>query len=258
MKTAACIGKGVTDMDELRKKITVTAIAMITVLVFFSIQGMTVFLFGLTGAAARAVPAIVVYILAAVGFVFIKGLKMPLSVVGFRAAEKGSLKNVFYLIPLIFIALSALVGGIDISHGAAYIFACLLYVIAIALSEEIYFRGLLCNIWKGLGCKKAILISAALFGACHVLQAMADPDPIRTILAICFAFFYGIAFAQIFILTKSILPGMIIHAFHDFCSFIGNSVSSEANFILGVFQTIVILIFICVIQFCILKKQDIN
>lgn len=240
-------------MDKTQNKITITIMAMITVLIFFSLQGTVVFLFRLTGAGARLIPALVLSVLAAAAFIFFKIIKIPLSEIGFKAPERGTLKRLYYLIPLIVIALSGLIGGIDISQGIGYIIACLFYVLAIAVSEEIYFRGIICNIWKNSGYKKAVFISAALFGSCHILQAMADPNPLRTILAMCFAFFYGIAFAQIFLLTKSILPGIIIHAFHDFCSFIGNSVGSEADLILGIFQTIVILMFICITHFCILE-----
>lgn len=236
-------------MNKTRNKVAITIAAMVTVLIFFSLQGTAVYVFQLTGTAARLIPALVLWILAAAAFVFVKIKKMPLSEVGFRAPQKGSLKKLYYLIPLMAVGSSGLIGGIDFSQGIGYIFACLCYVLAIAVSEEMYFRGIICNIWKDTGCKKAILISAALFGACHALQAMANPDLLQTVLAICFAFFYGIAFAQVFILTKSILPGIIIHAFHDFCSFIGNSVGNKANVILGAVQTILILLSIYVIHF---------
>ena len=83
------------------------------------------------------------------------------------------------------------------------------------------------------------------------MQAMANPDLVQTILAICFAFFYGIAFAQIYLLTKSILPGIIIHAFHDFCSFIASDVSGEVDLAIGIVQTVIILAFIVVVHFSI-------
>lgn len=231
---------------------------MVTVLIFFSLQGAAVVALKLTGTAARLIPALVLWVLVGAAFVFVKIIKMTLSEVGFRAPQKGSLKKLFFLIPLIAVGLSGIIGGIDFSQGIGYIFACLCYVLAIAVSEEMFFRGIICNIWKNSGYKKAILISAALFGACHALQAMANPDLLQTILAICFAFLYGIAFAQIYLLTKSILPGIIIHAFHDFCSFIGNSVGNEADVILGAVQTILILIFICVIHFCNFHKRKVT
>ena len=231
---------------------------MVTVLIFFSLQGVAVVALKLTGTAAKLIPALVLWVLVGAAFVFVKIIKMPLSEVGFRAPQKGSLKKLFFLIPLIAVGLSGIIGGIDFSQGIGYIFACLCYVLAIAVSEEMFFRGIICNIWKDSGHTKAILISAALFGACHALQAMANPDLLQTILAICFAFFYGIAFAQIYLLTKSILPGIIIHAFHDFCSFIGNSVGNEVDVILGAVQTILILIFICVIHFCNFHKRKVT
>lgn len=236
-------------------KVAATIIAMITVLIFFSIQGMFVVIFELSGAAARFIPALAVWVLAAVGFVLLKVFKLPLNKVGFAKPQKGTLKRLWYLIPLIAVALSALVGGVDLSQGITYILACLLYVSAIAVSEELYFRGIICNVWKQSGFTKAVLVSSALFGACHALQAMANPDLVQTILAICFAFFYGIAFAQIYLLTKSILPGIIIHAFHDFCSFIGNDVSGEVNLAVGIVQTVIILAFIAAVHFRI-KNQN--
>lgn len=235
-------------MDNTRNKITISIMAMVTVLVFFSIQGMAVFLFRLTGTAARLIPALVLCVLVAAAFIFFKIINMPLSEVGFIAPEKGSLKKLYYLIPPAIVGASGLIGGIDLSQGIVYILSCLFYVLAIAVSEEIFFRGIICNIWKNSGYNKAVIVSAALFGACHILQAMVNPNLLSTILAICFAFFYGIAFAQIYLVTKSILPGIIIHAFHDLCSFIGNSVGIEAEISLGIFQTIVILMYICLIH----------
>lgn len=218
-------------------------------LIFFSLQGMSVIIFELSGAAARFIPALIVWALAAVGFVILKIFKLPLAEVGFAKPQKGTLKRLWFLIPLIVLGLLALIGGVDLSQGIVYILACMLYASAIAVSEELYFRGIICNVWKSGGYKKAALISAALFGACHALQAMANPDPIQTILAVCFAFFYGIAFAQIYLLTKSVLPGIIIHALHDLCSFIGNDLTSEVNLALGVVQTVIMLAFITAAYF---------
>lgn len=239
-------------------KVAATITAMITVLIFFSIQGISVVVFELSGAAARFIPALIVWALAAVGFVLLKVFKLPLSEVGFAKPQRGALKRVWYLIPLIAVALPGLVGGVDLSQGISYIPACLLYVSAIAVSEELYFRGIICNVWKQSGYTKAVLVSSALFGACHALQAMANPDLVQTMLAICFAFFYGIAFAQIYLLTKSILPGIIIHAFHDFCSFIGNDVSGEVNLAIGILQTAIIVAFIVVVHFCLKFKTKEN
>ena len=60
-------------------KVVTTIIAMITVLIFFTIQGMSVVIFELSGAAARFIPALVVWVLAAVGFVLLKVFKLSLS-----------------------------------------------------------------------------------------------------------------------------------------------------------------------------------
>ena len=59
------------------------------------------------GAAARFVPALIVWALAAVGFVLLKVFRLPLSEVGFAKPQKGTLKRLWYLITLIAVALSA-------------------------------------------------------------------------------------------------------------------------------------------------------
>ena len=47
-----------------RSKVITTIIAMITVLIFFSMQGTVVYIFQLTGAAARVIPALILWVLA--------------------------------------------------------------------------------------------------------------------------------------------------------------------------------------------------
>lgn len=46
-------------MNNTRKRIIITAAAMVTVLIFFSLQGAAVMAFELTGTAARLIPALV-------------------------------------------------------------------------------------------------------------------------------------------------------------------------------------------------------
>lgn len=222
---------------------------MITVLVFFMAQGAVLTVLGLEGAAARLVSGAIVWVLPVAALIFFKIKKIPLADIGFVKPEKGSFTKLFCLVPLIAVALLGVVGGVDFSGGAGYIFSCLFYTLAIGFAEEIYFRGIICNVWKSSGEKKAALVSAALFGMCHILQAIANPSPVATFLAVCFAFFYGIAFAQIFLTTKSIIPAIAIHVFHDFCSFIGVSLNERTNVILGAIQTVLILGFIIAVYF---------
>ena len=85
-------------------KVVATIIAMVTVLIFFTIQGMSVVIFELSGAAARFIPALIVWVLAAIGFVLLKAFKLPLSEVGFAKPQKGTLEQLWYLIPLIAVA----------------------------------------------------------------------------------------------------------------------------------------------------------
>ena len=68
---------------------------------------------------------------------------------------------------------------------------------------ELYFRGIICNIWKDNE-KKAIIISSVLFGMSHILNVMGGADLAETLLQIAFAFTYGVIMAYVILRTKSI------------------------------------------------------
>jgi membrane protease YdiL (CAAX protease family) len=103
--------------------------------------------------------------------------------------------------------------------------------------------------------KKAIIVSSVLFGICHLMNVLGGASLIQTSVQICFAFAYGVAVALIFIISKSILPCILLHAFHDFCSFISCEGSTQINVILGAIQFIIIIVYIAVI---IRKKKTIT
>ena len=69
---------------------------------------------------------------------------------------------------------------------------------------------------------------------------------------IFFAFFYGIIFAIIFVNTNSLLPCVGLHFLHDFCAFIGNDISENAEIGLIVMQTVIMFVYMAI-----LLKQNI-
>jgi sodium transport system permease protein len=74
-----------------------------------------------------------------------------------------------------------------------------------AVCEELFFRGfLLSGLGKSLGKWNAILLAALIFGIYHFIV---DKLPITTLL--------GILLGYICWQTRSILPGMIVHALHN-------------------------------------------
>lgn len=54
------------------------------------------------------------------------------------------------------IALSPLVAGVDLEEVAAFLFANLFLTLGIGMAEEIFFRGISCNLWLKYGVIKAM------------------------------------------------------------------------------------------------------
>jgi len=110
--------------------------------------------------------------------------------------------------------------GYSSSSGAGaasyplYLFLITIFASAIlpGFCEEFANRGLLLNGLKGLGMKKAIIISGLLFGLMHL-----------NIGQFGYATLVGMFFAYICIATGSIIPGMIIH-------FLNNAITEYLSF----------------------------
>lgn len=144
---------------------------------------------------------------------------------------------------LLLIALSPFTAGINFNGGAALILANLFLTLGIGMAEEIFFRGIICGLWLERGVGKAMIISSVLFGFSHLLNIAGGAELGETVLQICFALVYGMVFALIFAESGSLLPCVLPHALHDFCSFISGEASAQFEIFLGAVQFIVLLVY---------------
>ncbi len=158
--------------------------------------------------------------LAALTAVFCRVKDKSIEHLGFCRPKKGSLKRQYYFIPPIFAALAAFSLGTDADNDLGTICADLFPALGIGFCEEIYFRGILFNLWLKKGERTAVAVSSALFAVCHLMNAAGGAGTAETALQICFALVYGVVFSLIFIVCNSIRPCIALHAFHDFCSFL--------------------------------------
>lgn len=236
------------NIQENQKRIVKTIIAMAILLLFFFIQGAVVVVNNLEGIESAVVRGIIIWglVFITIAFYFLK--YRTLTSLGFCKSKDGSFKQLMFFIPLIVIALTNCVCGIDVSNGIGLILANLFLTLGIGFGEEIYFRGIICSLWIKKGMKKAVIISSILFGVCHLMNIMGGASIAETILQICFAFVYGIAFALIFIISKSIWSCILLHAFHDFCSFISFEGTMWVNVVLGAVQFVILLCYVIIIK----------
>lgn len=75
----------------------------------------------------------------------------------------------------------------------------------------------------------------------HILNVAGGADLLATILQICFAIVYGMVFTLIFIEGNSLIPCVLLHALHDFCSFISAEGAMQSDMILGAVQFVILL-----------------
>ena len=230
-----------------------TVLATITVLLFYFAQGAAVVMGQLEGLKAITIQAAIIWSGALVAIAFFLIKDHSLKELGFRKPVRGMAVKFLYYAPLIIVALAAFAGGIKFDNSRFFI-PNLIFTLGIGLTEELYFRGIICNMWKEKE-KAAILISSALFGLSHLLNVMGGAGLAETLLQIAFAFTYGIVMAFVILRTKSIRPCILLHALHDFCGFITNEGDMKLNIIVGTIQFAVLLLY-CIYLLVRMKEND--
>lgn len=230
-------------MERKNRLVWKTAWATLVLLLFFFAQGAIVVIWEIEGISSILIRGGVIWGLVALTLAYYIIRYREISKLGFRGAEKGAAKRMLYFSPLLLIALSAFAAGINFNGGAALIFANLFLTLGIGMAEEIFFRGIICGLWLECGVGKAMMLSSVLFGLSHILNLAGGADFGETILQICFALVYGMVFALIFAESGSLLPCVLLHALHDFCSFISGDGSAQFEIILGAVQFIVLLVY---------------
>lgn len=224
-------------------RIAKTAAAAGVLLLVFFFQGALAVINGLEGSQSAAVRGLVIWGFTLITAVLFYIKHKTLKLLGFSKPVSGSLKQLYFFVPLIIVALISFSCGINTSSGMGMIAANLFLTLGIGFCEEIYFRGIICRLWLEKGEKAAVVISSSLFAVCHLMNIAGGAGITETILQICFAFIYGIVSALIFIIYSSIWPGIMLHFFHDFCSFISIKGSTSANIICGAIQFIILLLY---------------
>lgn len=152
---------------------------------------------------------------------------------GFQKSGFG--KGLLYGIPFFVIGLCSIFvsnAGLDWGQLSFISFPNFLLFTAnmllVGANEEIWMRSLVLNSFidkygtskKGLW--KAILASAVIFGAIHIPNIF-FMEPLTLLVQVVNAMSAGILFGVIFIKSKNIWAGIIVHAIVDWCSlFIGN------------------------------------
>lgn len=167
--------------------------------------------------------------------------KVRLDQIGFIRIEKDSLKTVLYFLPLIAAKIGFFFSGIK--KDVHVILALIFFTIAIGLSEEIYFRGIILKkLTTSFSLKQTVILSATFFALVHASQAFSGVGITMTVLTIVNALIFGIIAAEIVLLTKSIVYVIIWHAMYDFVNWI-SLVEGTTEVIVILIQSIIMIMY---------------
>ena len=174
--------------------------------------------------------------------------------IGFIGIEKGSVKTVLYFVPVIAAKIGFLFYGIN--HDIHTIMALAFFTIAIGLSEELYFRGIILR--KLRTCftiKQTVILSSVFFAAVHASQAFSGAGIFMVALTMINALLFGIVASEIVMLTKSIIPVIIWHMLYDFINWIA-LIQGTIEIVLIITQSVIMITYAIYLWTKLPDKQD--
>lgn len=166
------------------------------------------------------VTAAAVSLAAGLGLILMLRSSHSLAAHGFRSLEAGSFRRVLWLVP---VALGPvlIVATTGVAVDRALIPGFLWLAAAAALSEEVWYRGLIMAVLRPLGERPAIVGSAAIFGVLHLANLLGGVSPLYAVLQLLFAGLFGLIAALLVSHTGSLWPAIAWHFAHDAVTYVG-------------------------------------
>ncbi|MDQ0177959.1 CPBP family intramembrane glutamic endopeptidase [Bacillus chungangensis] len=181
--------------------------------------------------------------------------KNAFSYYGFQAISRLQAKKVLYFIPIFIIPCFVLFEGLNKELSLLDIFMYAMMMIFIAFIEELLFRGFLINALKPKGIHFAIIVSSVIFGLLHSVNIIGGKSMIDTIVQVVFAILIGILLAQLYLITNSIIPGMIWHFVNNFFNSISNKSESATQYFTLLLIVLALSIIYTIYLFLMMKKE---
>lgn len=139
-------------------------------------------------------------------------------------------KNLFWCVPLLFVALanfpfSALIAGTARVTRSELIGLFAVKCILIGLGEELLFRGILYDFFaeifarKQKSCFFPVLLSSTVFALFHLVNLLEGAGILPVLQQIGYSFLIGAMLAVLYVKTKNLWLCVILHALFDFGGF---------------------------------------
>lgn len=153
-----------------------------------------------------------------------------LKIYGLRAPKNG--RAVWWGLPLLVSPMLSAFSGIQVSGSV--VAAYLVFTASVAVNEEIWFRGLMLAALRKMGTKRAVTISAGLFGVLHLTNAFNGKSAGYLIAQLVFAFLVGLVLAELVFLTGSLWIGIGWHFLHNFVAMATGDGATWTSWIINV------------------------
>lgn len=125
----------------------------------------------------------------------------------------GSKGKCLYFLPLIALSTVNFWHGLTTHYGAAVTALYIISMVWVAILEELIFRGLLFRAMDKDGRTAAIIVSSVTFGVGHIVNLLLGAEVLSTALQLVEATALGFCFTAIFMVTGSLIPCILAHAF---------------------------------------------
>lgn len=136
--------------------------------------------------------------------------------IGFGKYDAECSKKAYYFLPLIAVFIPVAIKGFYFK-SAIYVLGNLFLYLAVGIAEEIYFRGIIPKyLSKAFSVKGVIVFSTAVFGLGHIAAAFTASNGWEVFLTILNAFLFGWLAIEMVLISKNIVPVILLHFFFDF------------------------------------------
>ena len=211
--------------------------------VLCTVLAMLIWAVELDGDPIGGVDMIVSHSLTSIIALFLMSLLMILPTAGFR--KKGFLQGLALGIPFYILGIASAIFSnpeMDLSLvrdiRLPSLLSFTLSMFMVGIGEEVLFRGLLLNnfldVWKDTknGTLRAVWVSAAIFGAVHLLNMVVAP-PLTVLVQTINAASAGVLFAAIYIRCRNLWSVIIVHTLVDWLALAPQQLLPQASSIVS-------------------------
>lgn len=136
--------------------------------------------------------------------------------IGFCKYDTACSKKAYHFLPLIAIFIPVAIQGFYFK-SIIYVFGNLFLYLTVGIAEEIYFRGIIPKyLSKAFSVKGVILFSTLIFGIGHIATAFTTSNSWEIFLTVLNAFLFGWLAIEMQLISKNIIPAIILHFLFDF------------------------------------------